>query len=83
MKKINTKAIPSKCPICKKNKENPQSKYCKNHNKAKKVLKQGYESWLKAYGSISWEEFLKRLLDLGNLVGDYVKEISEYEFYFQ
>ncbi len=83
MKKINSKTTPSKCPICRKNKENSQTKYCKNHNTAKKMIKQGYELWLKAYGLISWDEFLKRLMDLEGLIGDYIKEIVEYEFYFQ
>ena len=70
------------CPICKRSKENSQDKYCKNHNKAKEILKQGYESWLKAYGTISWDKFLKKLLDLEGLVGSFIKEIVEYEFYF-
>lgn len=83
MIKISSKKTLAVCPICKKNKENSQEKYCKNHNAAKKLLKPGYESWLKAYGSVSWDEFLKRLLDLEGLVGDFIKEIVEYEFYFQ
>ncbi len=71
------------CPICKKKKENSKEAYCKNHNSAKKVLKQGYESWLRAYGSISYDEFLKKLLKLEGIVGDFIKEIVEYEFYFK
>jgi len=80
---ISSKRKSTTCPICKKNRENSQEKYCKNHNKAKKLLKPGYESWLKAYGTISWDEFLKQVVALEGLVGDFIKEVVEYEFYFQ
>ena len=83
MIQISSKKITSICPICKKTKENSVDKYCKNHNIAKGLLKQGYESWLNAYGSISWDDYLKNLLELEGLVGDYIKEIVEYEFYFK
>ena len=83
MIKISTKKTTTICPICKKSKENSKDSYCKNHNSAKKQLKKGYESWLKAYGSLSWDEFLKQLLKLESLVGAFVKEIVEYEFYFK
>jgi hypothetical protein len=82
VKRISSKKPTNICPICKRIKNDSQNKYCKNHNEAKKLLKQGYESWLKAYGSLSWDQFLKKLLDLEGLVGDFIKEIVEYEFYF-
>ena len=70
------------CPICKLNRENSQTIYCKIHNKAKNMLKDSYESWLKAYVSLSWDDFLQKLLSLDTLVGDLVREIVEFEFYF-
>jgi len=81
--KISSKKSPSLCPICKKTKENTVDKYCKNHNIAKNMLKKGYESWLRAYGSISWDDYLRNLLELEGLVGEFIKEIVEYEFYFK
>ena len=70
------------CPICKKDIENLQEKYCKNHSKAKKELKKGYEAWLKAYSSLSWDDYLQKILNLESLVGDFVREIAQHEFYF-
>ncbi len=70
------------CPICKKDIKNLQSQYCKNHSKAKEELKKGYEAWLKAYGSFSWDDFLQKILDLEGLAGDFVREIAQHEFYF-
>lgn len=71
-----------KCPLCKKEIEKAQEPYCRNHSKAKKELKKGYEAWLKAYGSLSWDDYLQKILDLEGIVGDYVKEIAQHEFYF-
>ena len=80
---ISSKKPSKECPICKKTKEDSKEKYCKNHNSAKTLLKQGYETWLKAYGLLSWDEFLKKLMSIDLLVGDFIKEIVEYEFYFK
>jgi hypothetical protein len=71
------------CPICKVEKKNTNDKYCNNHLQAKEGLQNGYESWLKAYGILSWENYLKQLLDLGDLVGNLVRDVVEYEFYFK
>ena len=70
------------CPICKKDMENLHEQYCMNHSKAKKELEKGYEAWLKAYGSLSWDDYLQKILDLEGLVGDFVREITQHEFYF-
>ena len=70
------------CPICKKNIEKLQEQYCKNHTIAKNELKKGYEAWLKAYGTLSWDDYLQNILNLEGLVGDYVSEIAQHEFYF-
>ena len=70
------------CPICKKDMENLHEQYCMNHSKAKNELKKGYEAWLKAYGSLSWDDYLQKILNLEGLVGDFVKEIAQHEFYF-
>lgn len=74
--------VNKKCPICKKEIENLQDQYCKNHVRAKKELRKGYESWLKAYGTLSWDDYLNKILKLEGLVGDFVREIAQHEFYF-
>ncbi len=71
------------CPICKVDKKNLNDRYCKFHLQAKDRLQQGYESWLKAYSILSWEDYLKQLLDLGDQVGDLIRDVIEYEFYFK
>jgi hypothetical protein len=71
------------CPICKTDKKNPTDTYCKFHLQAKDRLQLGYESWLKAYSILSWEDYLKQLLDLGDQVGDLIRDVIEYEFYFK
>ncbi|MCG3220363.1 MAG: hypothetical protein H7641_03195 [Candidatus Heimdallarchaeota archaeon] len=73
----------SLCPICKVDKKSPNDKYCKNHLQAKAGLQKGYESWLKAYSILSWEDYLKQLLDLGDQVGNLIRDVVEYEFYFK
>lgn len=80
---MSNKPASNQCPICRTRKESSQKKYCKNHNKAEIKLKKGYELWLKAYGSISWDDYLQRLQKLEGLVGDLVHEVAEYEFYFK
>jgi hypothetical protein len=71
------------CPICKNDKRSSDERYCKKHLKAKEELQKGYESWLKAYSILSWEDYLKQLLDLGDYVGSLIRDVVEYEFYFK
>lgn len=73
----------SKCPICQTKVDKSSDKLCSNHKKAKLKLKDGYELWLKAYGTLPYENFLQKLLDLGELVGSSVKDVAEFELYFQ
>jgi hypothetical protein len=73
----------SYCKICKLKREYSQTIYCKIHNKGKSMLKDSYELWLKAYGTLSWEIFLQKLLSLEDLVGDIIREVIEFEVYFK
>jgi len=77
------KANKQLCPICRTKKKDVSEKYCNNHNTAKVKLQSGYESWLKAYGVLSWDDFLQRLLNLTDIVGALIKEVVEYELYFK
>ncbi|MFW9851695.1 MAG: hypothetical protein ACFFDS_02000 [Candidatus Thorarchaeota archaeon] len=72
-----------KCPICKRDKKLPQQKYCVTHNEAKEKLQNGYESWLKAYNILSWEDYLQQLLSLEGGVGNLIRDVVEYELYFK
>ena len=77
------KANKQLCPICRTKKNDASEKYCNNHNTAKMKLQSGYESWLKAYGVLSWDDFLQRLLNLTDIVGALIKDVVEYELYFK
>ncbi len=72
-----------KCPICKRDKEIVHQKYCSTHNEAKEKLQNGYESWLKAYNILSWDDFLQQLLSLEGEVGSLIRDVAEYELYFK
>jgi len=72
-----------RCPICKINKDNQSDMYCNRHVLAKGELQNGYESWLKAYNSLAWEDYLKQLLELEDLVGILIRDVVEFEFYFK
>ncbi len=73
----------TKCKICQDKIDKSSSKFCSNHKHAKTKLQNGYELWLKAYDSLPYDDFLQQLLDLGDLVGSLVKDIAEFELYFQ
>ncbi|MHA1868854.1 MAG: hypothetical protein ACTSXD_12500 [Candidatus Heimdallarchaeaceae archaeon] len=70
------------CPICKKEKSGKDT-LCEIHEKAKKSLLEGYELWLRAYGTLSWEAYLKELSILDESVGKTVKEVIDYERFFK
>ena len=72
-----------KCKICQNKITKSSDKFCPNHKLAKTKLQNGYELWLKAYDSLPYDDFLRQLLDLGDLVGTLVKDLAEFELYFQ
>ena len=73
----------TKCKICQDKLDESSSKFCSNHKLAKAKLQNGYELWLKAYDALPYDDFLQQLLDLGDFVGSLVKDIAEFELYFQ
>ena len=50
------------------------SKYCTYHHDAFLNLKQKYETWTYAYGQISWEEYLNKLITMSE-VGVWTKDV--------
>jgi hypothetical protein len=53
-------------------------KYCTYHYDAFLNLKQKYESWVYAYGHISWQEYMNKLL-LMSEVGIWVRDVVAIE----
>ena len=53
-------------------------KYCIYHSQALDDIKGHYTKWVYAYGIISWNDFLNRLLDM-NETGSWIKEVISVE----
>jgi len=56
----------------------PDGRYCLQHKQALDSVMSHYRSWVDAYGSISWEDFLKKLSRMRE-TGCWVKEVIEAE----
>jgi hypothetical protein len=64
-----------KCQACSRE---AQDKYCKYHGRALQGLQEHYKAWVKAYGQISWHDFLTRLIEMKE-TGTWVKEVISVE----
>ncbi|MHA1222196.1 MAG: hypothetical protein ACTSSG_03865 [Candidatus Heimdallarchaeaceae archaeon] len=71
------------CPICRMEKKSSNKKYCDNHEEAQIAIQKGYELWLRAYGILSWEDYLQNLLRPELITGEFIKDVAEYELYFK
>jgi hypothetical protein len=67
----------TKCSACRL-KALSGDKYCQYHKQAFDNVKNHYKVWVKAYGSISWEEFLNKLVGMQE-TGRWIKEVIELE----
>lgn len=65
-----------KCAAC--TRESGDKKYCGYHARALEQLKSHHESWVDAYGGISWHDYLKRLYQMEE-TGQWVREVIEAE----
>lgn len=66
-----------KCAACARESDGI-SKYCSYHARALGQLKSHYDSWVVAYGGISWQDYLQRLHKMEE-TGQWVKEVIEAE----
>jgi hypothetical protein len=53
-------------------------RYCLYHSQAYDSLQKEYKAWVKAYGGVSRETYMKKLLDLDQ-TGDWVKDVIRNE----
>lgn len=67
------------CLICS---QATSGKYCDYHSKSFAKLASGYESWKKALGEISWEDYLRKLLELRE-TGSSIRDVIEKELQLQ
>ena len=56
----------------------PTKKYCFYHSQALDDINEHYMKWVHAYGLISWNDFLNRLLSM-NETGSWIKEVISVE----
>jgi hypothetical protein len=63
------------CQACGKD---AKGSYCKYHERAFLDLQEHHKTWVRAYGSISWREFLERLEGTQE-TGQWVKEVIKAE----
>lgn len=64
------------CQVCNRNAESKD--FCKYHLLADQVLNKNYDNWCYAYGKLTWNQYLKKLLE-ANEIGLWVKEVVKYE----
>ncbi len=62
-----------KCAICGKP---GQESLCQRHAGAKKRLEAAFPQWTKAYGGISWEDYLDNVIR-NVQTGPWAKEVAE------
>ena len=65
------------CCVCSR-KVLTTKKYCFYHNQALDDIKKHYAKWVYAYGVISWNDFLNRLLYMDE-TGSWIKEVISVE----
>jgi hypothetical protein len=65
------------CCVCSR-KVLTTKKYCFYHNQALDDIKEHYAKWVYAYGVISWNDFLNRLLYMDE-TGSWIKEVISVE----
>lgn len=63
------------CPACGRK---VQDRYCASHEKALQNLHIHYDTWVHAYGQISWKNFLEKLEGMQE-TGAWVKEVIKVE----
>ena len=63
------------CKICKRDYE--EGEFCEYHEIANKNIKANYDYWNKAYGGITFEEYLKRISEHKSS-GKWVREVARF-----
>jgi DNA topoisomerase I len=67
-----------KCSVCTRKVSNNQDKYCLYHKQAYDNLIKHYKIWNKAFGGLSWTNYMNKLLTLKE-TGGWVKEVINAE----
>jgi len=64
-----------KCLVCQATIE--KGEYCDAHSIAKQNLEKQFPAWQKAYGKMTWKEYLTRMVEDTDIpVGEWAKEVA-------
>ena len=65
------------CPVCGAAIEAKDDEYCSSHTAALRNVKEAYATWTRAFGGLTTEQFLARIIALAE-TGNRVKELADY-----
>ena len=65
----------SVCRLCKRERADG-SEFCKYHLAARRNLDAAYARWSRAFGGMSWDAYLKKVLE-NKETGQWAKEVAE------
>lgn len=66
------------CRLCPRVAVDESTLLCKYHELSLENVKKAYPSWSRAYGNISWGEYLKMMIDVPE-TGEWAKEVARSE----
>jgi hypothetical protein len=72
-KKVEKQEIQG-CKVCER--EKVSENYCKYHERAHQNVMEAYDDWQEGYGELSFEEYLKKLIE-NKATGVWAKQIAE------
>jgi hypothetical protein len=65
------------CRICGEAVSTVDSSYCRQHDTVRNDLKVAFQSWKRAYGTITVENFLMRIIALPH-TGDSARQVADF-----
>ncbi|MEA2070905.1 MAG: hypothetical protein U9O98_06400 [Asgard group archaeon] len=66
-----------KCAVC--NSSIEKGVFCDSHEIAKEQLDKLFPKWQKAFGKLSWKDYLQQLTTDEEIpIGDWAREVAEY-----
>ena len=55
-----------------------KARYCIYHERAYSQVKYAYEKWQNAFGNMTWERYLERILELKE-TGEWAKQVARHQ----
>jgi len=70
---VNPKSKKMECQLCERVAIRNEPELCQYHDLAYKNIQSNYEKWIRAYGKLSWSEYVEMLRESSE-AGDWIKE---------